>query len=83
MAERDAAEATMSHQAPERSSIPSGDNTVWADISPLLDAACKGFNSFSFKYSLSNTQISTSVLLARIFFKYLFKLGRRSYYARF
>ncbi|KAH9805293.1 MAK10 [Citrus sinensis] len=41
MAERDAAEATMSHQAPERSSIPSGDNTVWADISPLLDAACK------------------------------------------
>lgn len=41
MAERDAEEATMSHQAPERSSIPSGDNTVWADISPLLDAACK------------------------------------------
>lgn len=41
MAERDAKEATMSHHAPERSSIPSGDNTVWADISPLLDAACK------------------------------------------
>lgn len=41
MAERDAEQATMSHQAPERSSIPSGDNTVWADISPLLDAACK------------------------------------------
>lgn len=31
----------MSHQVPERSSIPSGDSTVWADISPLLDAACK------------------------------------------
>ncbi|KAH7546318.1 hypothetical protein FEM48_Zijuj01G0187600 [Ziziphus jujuba var. spinosa] len=26
---------------PERTSIPSGDNTIWADVSPLLDSACK------------------------------------------
>lgn len=41
MAERDAEEAAMSRQAPEQSSIPSGDDSVWADIFPLLDAACK------------------------------------------
>ncbi|XP_027920615.1 N-alpha-acetyltransferase 35, NatC auxiliary subunit isoform X3 [Vigna unguiculata] len=26
---------------PPRASIPSGDNTVWTDVSPLLDAACQ------------------------------------------
>ncbi|KAL5547764.1 hypothetical protein UlMin_002995 [Ulmus minor] len=25
----------------QRTSIPSGENTVWADVSPLLDAACR------------------------------------------
>ena len=27
---------------PERTSIPSGDDSVWADVSPLLESACKG-----------------------------------------
>ncbi|XP_050374336.1 uncharacterized protein LOC126791852 [Argentina anserina] len=34
-------EATVDLPLPERSSIPSGDHSVWADVSPLLDAACK------------------------------------------
>ncbi|XP_022755175.1 N-alpha-acetyltransferase 35, NatC auxiliary subunit-like isoform X2 [Durio zibethinus] len=35
-------EASMDGQAPKPTSIPVTDNTVWADASPLLDAACIG-----------------------------------------
>lgn len=31
----------MERHAPKQSSIPSGENSVWADVSPLLAAACK------------------------------------------
>lgn len=31
----------MDQPVPERSSIPSGENSVWTDISPLLAAACR------------------------------------------
>ncbi|XP_061991533.1 uncharacterized protein LOC133709710 [Rosa rugosa] len=34
-------EAIMDLPLPERAPIPSGDHSVWADVSPLLDAACK------------------------------------------
>lgn len=38
-----AEEATVNLPLPDRGTpIPSGDHTVWADVSPLLDAACKG-----------------------------------------
>ncbi|KAM0969316.1 hypothetical protein COP2_017972 [Malus domestica] len=37
-----AEEATVNLPLPDRGTpIPSGDHTVWADVSPLLDAACK------------------------------------------
>ncbi|KAF3453751.1 hypothetical protein FNV43_RR04192 [Rhamnella rubrinervis] len=36
-----AGEAVMDVSLPEGNSITSGENTVWADISPLLDAACR------------------------------------------
>ncbi|KAF3967354.1 hypothetical protein CMV_008646 [Castanea mollissima] len=35
----DAAAAEVS--VPERTTIPSGDDSVWADVSPLLESACK------------------------------------------
>ncbi|KAJ4709062.1 N-alpha-acetyltransferase 35 NatC auxiliary subunit [Melia azedarach] len=41
MSGRDTQEAAMNRQVPEHNSIPSGENTVWADVSPLLEAACK------------------------------------------
>lgn len=42
MAEKVAEEATVDVSIPERTSIPSGgDNSVWADVSPLLESACK------------------------------------------
>ncbi|ONH98448.1 hypothetical protein PRUPE_7G249300 [Prunus persica] len=41
MAGTSAQEATVDLPLPERTPIPSGDHTVWADVSPLLDAACK------------------------------------------
>lgn len=37
MADDAAAEVSV----PERTSIPSGDDSVWADVSPLLESACK------------------------------------------
>lgn len=37
-----AGEAAMDVPLPERNSIPSGESSVWADVSPLLDAACRG-----------------------------------------
>ncbi|KAF8013908.1 hypothetical protein BT93_I1691 [Corymbia citriodora subsp. variegata] len=41
MDERRAAAAAMDrHDHPRPSSIPSGDGSVWADVSPLLEAAC-------------------------------------------
>ncbi|KAM1173334.1 hypothetical protein ACFX2J_025836 [Malus domestica] len=37
-----AEDATVNLSLPDRGTpIPSGDQTVWADVSPLLDAACK------------------------------------------
>lgn len=33
----------MNREALQQTCIPSGENSVWADVSPLLDAACKGF----------------------------------------
>lgn len=41
MAGTSAQEATVDLPLLERTPIPSGDHTVWADVSPLLDAACK------------------------------------------
>ncbi|EOY31182.1 hypothetical protein QUC31_019911 [Theobroma cacao] len=34
-------EASMAGHAPKLTSIPASDNTVWADASPLLEAACR------------------------------------------
>ncbi|XP_056162495.1 uncharacterized protein LOC115684199 isoform X3 [Syzygium oleosum] len=39
-AEAAAAAAAMDRHDPRPSSIPSGDGSVWADVSPLLEAAC-------------------------------------------
>jgi len=38
----DEAATTTVQSRPPR--IPSGDNSVWADVSPLLHAACQGFH---------------------------------------
>ncbi|GMN47234.1 hypothetical protein TIFTF001_016419 [Ficus carica] len=38
---RRASSSSMDQPVPERSSIPSGENSVWTDISPLLAAACR------------------------------------------
>ncbi|XP_021277230.1 N-alpha-acetyltransferase 35, NatC auxiliary subunit [Herrania umbratica] len=35
-------EASMAGHATKLASIPASDNTVWADASPLLEAACRG-----------------------------------------
>ncbi|XWS70744.1 hypothetical protein CRYUN_Cryun03dG0075000 [Craigia yunnanensis] len=35
-------EASMDGRAPKLTSFPASDNTVWADVSPLFDAACRG-----------------------------------------
>ncbi|XP_023002807.1 N-alpha-acetyltransferase 35, NatC auxiliary subunit isoform X1 [Cucurbita maxima] len=41
MADKEAEERTVGAHAPQMSSpIPSGEHTVWADVSPLLEAAC-------------------------------------------
>ncbi|XP_050272020.1 uncharacterized protein LOC126715464 [Quercus robur] len=34
-------DAAAAVSVPERTSIPSGDDSVWADVSPLLESACK------------------------------------------
>ncbi|KAK1550417.1 hypothetical protein Q3G72_018707 [Acer saccharum] len=36
-----AEEAAIHRHPPEHSSIPSGENSVWSDVSPLLEAACR------------------------------------------
>ncbi|XP_031261358.1 N-alpha-acetyltransferase 35, NatC auxiliary subunit isoform X2 [Pistacia vera] len=41
MEERDKELVSMNREALEQTSIPYGDNSVWADVSPLLDAACR------------------------------------------
>ncbi|XP_038878365.1 N-alpha-acetyltransferase 35, NatC auxiliary subunit isoform X1 [Benincasa hispida] len=41
MADKEPEEGTMATHAPQIASpIPSGEHTVWADVSPLLEAAC-------------------------------------------
>lgn len=43
MADKEPGEGTMATPAPQIASpIPSGEHTVWADVSPLLEAACGG-----------------------------------------
>lgn len=50
MADKEPEQGTMATHSPQIASpIPSGENTVWADVSPLLEAACRGF---FFLYSL-------------------------------
>ncbi|KAF3957104.1 hypothetical protein CMV_017848 [Castanea mollissima] len=34
-------DAAVEVSIPERTTIPSGDDSVWADVSPLLESACK------------------------------------------
>ncbi|KAK4854328.1 hypothetical protein QYF36_022325 [Acer negundo] len=36
-----AEDAAIHRHPPEHSSIPSGENSVWSDVSPLLEAACR------------------------------------------
>ncbi|KAL4639374.1 hypothetical protein ACB092_03G212900 [Castanea dentata] len=38
-------DAAVEVSVPERTTIPSGDDSVWADVSPLLESACKDSNS--------------------------------------
>lgn len=40
-------ESSSIHHEPKNCSVPSGDNSVWADVSPLLSAACTGTLSLS------------------------------------
>lgn len=47
-AEAAAAAAAMDRHDPRPSSIPSGDGSVWADVSPLLEAACAGQSAVFF-----------------------------------
>lgn len=42
MAEKGAEQAAVGVSVPEGASIASGENTVWTDVSLLLEAACKG-----------------------------------------
>ncbi|KAK9990061.1 hypothetical protein SO802_025046 [Lithocarpus litseifolius] len=35
-------DAAVEVSVPERTNIPSGDDSVWADMPPLLESACKG-----------------------------------------
>lgn len=43
MADKEAEQRTVAAHAPQIASpIPSGEHTVWADVSPLLEAACGG-----------------------------------------
>lgn len=41
MAEKGAEKAAVDVSVAQRTSIPSGESAVWADVSPLLEAACK------------------------------------------
>uniref|UniRef100_A0A9I9CYP6 N-alpha-acetyltransferase 35, NatC auxiliary subunit n=1 Tax=Cucumis melo TaxID=3656 RepID=A0A9I9CYP6_CUCME len=42
MADKEPEQGTMATHSPQIASpIPSGENTVWADVSPLLEAACR------------------------------------------
>ena len=60
MAEKVAEEATADVSIPERNSIPSGgDNSVWADVSPLLESACKGRFLLALTHSLFISDDST------------------------
>ena len=35
-------DAAVEVSIPECTTIPSGDDSVWADVSPLLESTCKG-----------------------------------------
>ena len=35
-------DAAVEVSVPERTTIPSGDDSVWADLSPLPESACEG-----------------------------------------
>ena len=55
MADKEAEERTVGAHAPQMASpIPSGEHTVWADVSPLLEAACGGcfFYLFASSYCI-------------------------------
>lgn len=42
MAENDGVEGAKDDYTPINQSIPSGEETVWTDVSSLLDSACTG-----------------------------------------
>ena len=46
---------------PERASIPSGDGTVWADVSPLLAAACGGRFCFALLFHFLDSFLLSEV----------------------
>ncbi|KAK6945150.1 hypothetical protein RJ641_026252 [Dillenia turbinata] len=57
MATENTEEGSRDSQMPSLNSISSGENTVWADVTPLLEAACRGCDATIAHFPLLDMEI--------------------------
>ncbi|GLT29662.1 hypothetical protein SLA2020_045130 [Shorea laevis] len=78
MADKGAEEISMYSHAPNHSSIPATDSTIWADVSPLLEAACRDLgdgelihgNNFNLYAAMAALEIMDPKMDSGIVYKY-------------